>query len=147
MAAGVDKRRTLDEFGGPPIDPSGRRRSRRSSTDLVRVAVVSWERIIQTPSLRPIRTSVRVSLTWLRDKALSPVSDRLDTAQEAASQRFDNLQSRMKELEIGIQVAYARVATVTERLMVIEENQIELEQRLAWVQQNLDSFGERSEAS
>ncbi len=77
-----------------------------------------------------MRGRLRRLLTRVRDKALAPVTGRLDALSESTERRLDELAKRVGDLEALMQAVEGRAATVTERSVTQHESQLRLARRV-----------------
>lgn len=85
-----------------------------------------------------MRARAKRLLVRVRDRALLPITDRLEELQQSTALRLDDLSRRVTDMEAVMQILDGRAATVTERSVATEESQVRLALRLQAIEGLLD---------
>ena len=77
-----------------------------------------------------MKARLRRLLSRVRGLALRPVIERLDSLNDLATTRLEDLSKRVTELEVLLQAVEGRAATVSERSVTQQESQARLARRV-----------------
>jgi DNA anti-recombination protein RmuC len=88
-----------------------------------------------------VKARLRSLLIRARDRALAPMTERLDAISGETSRRLDELAERVGDLEVLLQVIDGRAATITERSVSQEESRARLARRVEEIERLLGPPG------